>query len=257
MCSDTYFIIPVFLPHYGCPHQCAFCNQTTITGTKHDILSAEKLRLHIRNFIKFAGKKSHEVQIAFYGGNFLGTEESYMKMLLDEAAKFIKNGSVNSIRFSTRPDTIVKQRLDILKDYPVSTIEIGAQSMDDRVLSLSNRGHSARDSQKAVKLIKERNYAAGIQMMVGLPGDDEQTSLASGKAISDLSPDFVRIYPTVVIAGSLLAKWYKQGKYKPLSMEKSILLQAENYLLAKQHHKQTKPIEAAIIKHFKKEGIKK
>ncbi len=231
---DKYFIIPVFLPHYGCPHQCAFCNQKTITGTKHDVLSPEKLRLQINNFLKFKGQKAFEVQIAFYGGNFLGTEESYMKMLLNEAAKFIKNGSVDSIRFSTRPDTIVKHRLDLLKDYPVSTIEIGVQSMNDRVLLLSNRGHTADDSKKAVTLLKERDYLVGLQMMVGLPGDDEPTSLATGDAIADLAPDFVRIYPTVVIAGSPLAKWYKQGTYKPLSIDKSVSVVKKLYLLFKE-----------------------
>lgn len=225
------FIIPVFLPNLGCPHQCTFCNQTSITGVKQNLIPPEKLRFWINEFIKFKGKSRNKVQISFYGGNFLGLEKNYLKTLLNESTKFVESGKVNSIRFSTRPDTIDPERLDILKGYPISTIELGVQSMDDRVLALVKRGHTSLDTVKGVALLKERGYEIGLQMMVGLPGDDQAKSLATGRRIAELSPDFVRIYPTVVLKNSLLAKWYKKGKYVPLSLEPCVTLVKNLYLL--------------------------
>jgi len=227
------FIIPVFLPHAGCPHQCVFCNQTSITGTPRDILSVEKVETQIHEFLKYKRENRGPAQVAFYGGNFLGLEKDDIKGLLNVSIKFVKNNDIDTIRFSTRPDTINPDRLDILKDYPVSTIEIGAQSMDDRVLAEVKRGHLASDTQKAVALLKERRYETGIQMMVGLPGEDEESSLSTGHRIGELAPDFVRIYPAVVLKDSVLAKWYRNDTYRPWSLERSIAQVKKLYLLFK------------------------
>ncbi len=225
------FIIPVFLPNAGCPHQCAFCNQTAITGERQKEISSEKLNSYINEFISHKGPQREKTQISFYGGNFLGLEKDYICLLLDEASKFVKQGSVDSLRFSTRPDTINKDRLDIIKDYPVSTIELGVQSMDDRVLTMSRRGHTAVDTEKAVCLLKERNYEIGIQMMVGLPGDSDTGALATGRRIAGLYPDFVRIYPTLVLDKSPLAVLYRKGEYTPLSLPECVSLVKKLYLL--------------------------
>ncbi len=145
--------------------------------------------------------------MAFYGGNFLGLHKDYIKLLLDETIKFVKNKRVDSIRFSTRPDTIGAEQLDTIKDFPVSTIEIGVQSMDDQVLAMAQRGHTALDTVKAATMLKKWNYEIGMQMMVGLPGDDETKSMFTAKRIASLSPDFIRIYPTVVLASSRLLRF--------------------------------------------------
>ena len=225
------FIVPVFLPHLGCPHQCAFCNQTAITSTKSGENSFENLYRQIEKFLNYSGKKRNPVQIAFYGGNFLGLKNDLIIYLLQEATKFVKKGSVDGIRFSTRPDTIDRKKLDILKQFPVRTIEIGVQSMDDHVLALSKRGHTSLDTERSVRLLKERNYEIGMQMMVGLPGDNASKALSTGRRIADLSPDFVRIYPAVVLEKSLLAQWYKQGEYIPLPLEECITLVKNLYIL--------------------------
>ncbi len=225
------FIIPIFIPHAGCPHQCAFCNQSTITNIKRKIPSPEKLYSLIDTFLKYKGKQRNQVQIAFFGGNFLGLKTQHIESLLHEAGKFVNAGSVDSLRFSTRPDTINNETLDILNPFPVSTIELGVQSMDDHVLSMSKRGHTSADTKNAVRLLKERNYEIGLQMMVGLPGDDETKAQLTGRRLVDMSPDFVRIYPTVVLAGSLLAKWYQKGKYAPIPLEQCISLVKNLYLL--------------------------
>jgi len=225
------FIIPVFLPNIGCPHQCAFCNQRAITSIKQKIPSPERLHKIVNNFLKYKGKDRSLVQIAFFGGNFLGLRSAHIQSLLYETSKFVTAGSVDSLRFSTRPDTISNETLDILTPFPVSTIELGVQSMDDHVLVMSKRGHTSVDTKNAVRLLKKRNYEIGLQMMVGLPGDDETKTQLTGRRLADMSPDFVRIYPTVVLAGSLLAKWYQNEKYIPMSLEQCITLVKKLYLI--------------------------
>ncbi len=231
--KDTPFIIPIFLPHLGCPHHCAFCDQTSITGVAPDTISRETLCLLITEFLEYKKTRGRSVQVSFYGGNFLGLKKDYIGILLDETTKFVKNKKVDSIRFSTRPDTISNKNLDIIKNYPVSTIEIGVQSMDNQVLAMAERGHTASDTEKAAALLKEQNYDVGMQMMVGLPGDDETKTLFTARRIASLSPDFVRIYPTVVLAHSRLAVWYRNGDYRPWSLSRCVSLVKKLYLFFK------------------------
>lgn len=223
------FIIPIFLPQAGCPHQCVFCNQHVITSVKR-IPSAEKLHLLINDFLQYKGKNRNKVQIAFYGGNFLGLKKDYIKLLLCEAAKFVSNGKIDSIRFSTRPDTINNENLDILKEFPVETIELGVQSMDDNVLAVARRKHTSQDTKQAVKLLKRQNYEIGLQMMTGLPDDNENGAFFTCAEIIKLNPDFVRIYPTVVLKNSPLANWYKKGDYAPMPLEQCVTLVKNLYL---------------------------
>ena len=159
--------------------------------------------------------------------------QSLGAVLLAEAAEYVMTGRVNNIRFSTRPDTIDSQRLDWIKDFPVKTIELGVQSMDERVLSDTKRGHSAEDTEKAIQLLKKLNYEVGVQLMVGLPGDTPERSIASAKRIVRLIPHFIRIYPTLVLADSPLAAWYKKGHYVPLSLEEAVRQAKDLYLLFK------------------------
>lgn len=231
--KNTPFIIPIFLPNLGCPHQCAFCNQTSITGVTPDTISTETLCSLINEFLEYKKTQRRSVQVSFYGGNFLGLKKEYIRILLDETTKFVKNKRINSIRFSTRPDTISDKQLDIIKGYPVSTIEIGVQSMDNQVLAMAKRGHTALETEKAAALLKERNYDVGMQMMVGLPGDDETKSLFTAQRIASFSPDFVRIYPTVVLAHSRLAVWYRNGEYTPWSLSRCVALVKNLYLFFK------------------------
>jgi radical SAM superfamily enzyme len=224
------FIIPIFIPHAGCPHQCVFCNQVSITGAKQRIATPAELRIQIHEFLKYKKENRKPVQIAFFGGNFLGLKTEEIKSLLDSAAEFVRDGQVNGIRFSTRPDTINERSLNTIKDYPVSTVELGVQSMDDQVLARAGRGHSASDTVRAVEHLKERHFRIGLQMMVGLPGEDETGALTTTQRIVDLGPDFVRIYPTLVVANSRLAGWYKSGDYTPLSLEKGVNLVKKIYL---------------------------
>jgi len=228
------FIIPVFIPHAGCPHRCAFCNQQSIAGQTR-IPALSDIKAGIEKFLTFRKENRTQTQISFYGGNFLGLPFSLCRELLGLATRFVEDGKVNAIRFSTRPDTITSDRLEMLEDFPVATVELGAQSMDDQVLQAAHRGHSAADTATAVKHLKAAGLEIGLQMMIGLPGDNHHKALISGRRMADLKPDFVRIYPTLVLAKSLLGKWLKEGRYTPLELEEAVDLTARLYLLFKQN----------------------
>jgi histone acetyltransferase (RNA polymerase elongator complex component) len=215
-------VIPIFLPHGGCPHRCIFCDQTAITAEIDGLPSLVDISKRIETFLAHSRFLQRQIQIAFYGGNFLGLAGDVMTRLLDHVAAFVKDGRADSLRFSTRPDTVDPVRLQSLEPYPVSTIELGVQSMDDAVLRLSRRGHTAHDTEVAVDLLKKNRYHVGLQIMVGLPGDSQTGLMATGRRIAALKPDFVRIYPTLVLARSPLAKWYETGRYVPLTLEKAV-----------------------------------
>ena len=194
----------------------------------------DTIRDQIHEFLKFKKENRKPVQIAFFGGNFLGLKLEEIKFWLDLAGAFVSRGLVDGIRFSTRPDTIDAARLDALEGYPVSTVELGVQSMDDRVLARAGRGHNAQDTIRAAKALKKRQLSVGLQMMVGLPGDSEARSLATARKIADLRPECTRIYPTVVVANSRLATLFNNGEYQPLSLETAVTLVKKAYLLFKQ-----------------------
>jgi histone acetyltransferase (RNA polymerase elongator complex component) len=215
-------VVPVFLPHEGCPHRCVFCNQHVITHCAAPLRGPEALRELVERFLSYGGDTRGPVQIAFYGGNFLGLPQERLALMLRTASSFVSSGRAHGLRFSTRPETVNPGALDLVGRYPVTTVEVGAQSMDDRVLAACRRGHSARDTEAAIGLLKRRGYETGVQLMVGLPGEDREHCLATARRIAGLAPDFVRIYPTVVLHGSPLARWYAAGRYQPLSLEESV-----------------------------------
>lgn len=225
------FIVPIFLPHAGCPHRCVFCDQSSITGMPSEPAHQHDIRARIESFLKFKTARHKKIQIAFYGGNFLGMPPAEIERLLALAAEYVETGRVNGIRFSTRPDTIDRKRLDLIKKFPVTTVELGVQSMDDRVLKRTNRGHSVSDTQKAIQNLNRFEYEIGVQLMVGLPGDTPARLVASAQRLARLKPDFVRIYPTLVLAGSPLASWYKKGDYFPLRLEAAVSQTKALYLL--------------------------
>lgn len=222
-----FFIVPVFLPHMGCTQRCVYCDQRIVTGRPTADPTPVEVRRRILEFLSYRKGQRHPSQIAFYGGNFLGLERSNAESLLAEASRFVSDGAVEAIRFSTRPDTISPETLRWIAGYPVTTVEIGTQSMDDQVLSLSRRGHSAADTEAAVSLLKRSGYRVGVQIMIGLPGDSPSACRRTAARVSALRPDFVRIYPTVVLRGSTLARWWRSGAYTPWTLERSIATTAD------------------------------
>jgi histone acetyltransferase (RNA polymerase elongator complex component) len=228
------FIVPIFIPHQGCGHQCIFCNQSAITGRTAKWPSLNKLRSDAKKYIGY-NKHQKPSLMAFYGGNFLGLSEEKINHLLQLADEFIHKGDIQGIRFSTRPDTISEPVLKQLENFSVREIELGVQSMDDRVLNTCRRGHSASDTQNAVRLLKKNQYKVGLQMMIGLPGQSAESAFETAERIAELSPDFVRIYPTVVLNRSALARWFQERKYQPLLLKEAVFQTKNIYLLFKNH----------------------
>jgi histone acetyltransferase (RNA polymerase elongator complex component) len=223
-------IIPLFIPHGGCPHQCVFCNQQVITGEAARIPSSAQIRREVSRFLRYARQRPSFTQISFYGGSFLGLEKQTILELLAAAHPFVENQSVDSLRFSTRPDTISPETLDWIAPFPISTVELGVQSMNDPVLEAVGRGHTAADTVTAAARLKKRGYRLGLQMMVGLPADDTPGAMRTARRMADLKPDFVRIYPTLVLTGSQLARLYRNGGYRPLPLETCIDLVKQLFL---------------------------
>jgi histone acetyltransferase (RNA polymerase elongator complex component) len=228
--TEKPFVIPIFIPHAGCPHRCIFCDQTRTTSRPGSLPTADQLDDTVSRFLSYRKDTDRHTEIAFYGGNFLGLAENRLLYFLEHAARYVASGEADGIRFSTRPDTIDIRRIHLLKRFPVTTAELGVQSMNDQVLAAARRGHTAQDVRQAVALLKETPYRLGLQMMVGLPGDTPQTALATGEAICGLKPDFVRIYPTLVLKGSVLARWYRQKRYTPMPLDETVDLVKTLYI---------------------------
>lgn len=218
-----YFIIPIFVPHLGCPHQCVFCNQRRITGASHSAVTQDLLektiKLYIRTWVK---RERVKTQVAFYGGSFTGLDFNIQESLLSKTHDFIKSGMIDSIRISTRPDYIDSDTVCFLKAHGVETIELGVQSMVDRVLTLSGRGHTSSDVQKAVGIIKRHKLEIGLQIMPGLPGDTQELIMDTVNMVIEMRPDFVRIYPTLVIKDTPLEEFYLRGKFLPMTLDGAV-----------------------------------
>ena len=215
------YVIPVFVPHLGCPNDCIFCNQKSISGQKKNI-TKEEAKKTIESFLKNIKDKDAKKEIAFFGGSFTGIDESVQEELLQVAYEYIEKGQVDSIRISTRPDYINKEILKRLKKYKVKTIELGVQSANDYILGRANRGHTFKDVVKASKLIKWYGFNLGHQMMVGLPESTRNDEINTAKALIKLKPKMVRIYPVLVIKGTKLEKEYNEGIYEPLSVVQAV-----------------------------------
>lgn len=230
------FIVPVFIPHAGCPHRCIFCNQHGTTGEKQSLPTADTVRRSIRRFLAFRRESRGPTEIAFYGGSFLGLPQALIQLLLATAGGFIRKGQADGIRFSTRPDTIDTDRLAWIAPFPVTTIELGVQSMNDRVLALSQRGCTAESASRAMALLKTYPYALGVQMMVGLPGDSPTSARATARQLAAVGPDFARIYPTLVLKNSRLARRHARGGYTPMPLETAVALVADLFAIFARHN---------------------
>lgn len=215
------YIIPIFVPNYGCKNDCTFCNQRKISGQTTDVTAID-VRKTINYYLENFKDDNKYVEVAFFGGSFTGIDEKKQIELLEAANEFIKEKKVNSIRISTRPDYINKQILKRLRKYHVKTIELGVQSSNNYVLDKSKRGHTFDDVIKASKMIRFRRFKLGHQMMVGMPESTEKDEINTAKDLIKLKPKMVRIYPVLVIKGTELAREYAAGEYTPLTVGQAV-----------------------------------
>lgn len=218
-------IIPIFVPHKGCPNDCIFCNQKKISGQIEEMTS-EKIHEIIEEHLATISSAAFK-EIAFYGGSFTAIDREMQEMFLKQAFKYVASGSVTEIRISTRPDKIDQETLEVLSRYKVRTIELGVQSLDDEVLRASCRDHDSSVVYKSAELIKKMGFRLGIQTMTGLPRDTREKCLETAHKVAALSPEIVRIYPVLVIKGTGLERLMNEGSYAPQSLEDAVGLCAE------------------------------
>lgn len=222
--------VALFVPHIGCKQQCSFCNQKTISGAQ-TAPTADDVRRACEIAIESGKTDPASSEIAFFGGSFTAIKRDYMLSLLTAAKPYIDEGFFHGVRISTRPDCVPDEVLEILKASGVTSVELGAQSMSDEVLRLNRRGHTADDVREASKRIKAQGFSLGLQMMTGLFGSSDALDLATGRELAALAPDTMRIYPTVVLENTELAKKMREGVYKPQTLDAAVKLCAELLLL--------------------------
>ena len=214
-------VIPVFVPHLGCPNDCVFCNQRRISGSLSPA-TARDVQAAIEKATAVAPPQGGGRQLAFYGGSFTAIPAAQQEELLGAAQPYLEAGAIDSLRLSTRPDAIDGEVLARLRRYGVETVELGAQSMSDRVLELSGRGHTARDVAEASGMVKAAGFKLILQMMTGLPGSDEESDVETARRIAALRPDGVRVYPTVIVRDTALYDLWRAGKYREHSVEDAV-----------------------------------
>lgn len=218
-------IIPLFIPHAGCPQTCVFCDQRKISGADTPVTPAQVAR-EIEASLPRAGRGC---ELAFYGGSFTAMSPDTQERLLGAAQPYLGPEGVGAIRLSTRPDAVDDQVCRRLRAYHVSTVELGCQSMDDQVLALSRRGHTGQDTVQAVECLRRHGLSVILQMMTGLPGDTGAQSRETAREIIALRPEGVRIYPTVVLRGTELEARMNRGEYTPQGVEEAVALCGELY----------------------------
>lgn len=204
-------IIPVFIPHLGCKKLCAFCNQRDVTGVTEPTL--EDVENAVKSYLSWS-KPRERTEISFYGGTFTALPHEKMMNYIRKGAEFVENGTANALRCSTRPDEIDEERGEILKNNHFETVELGVQSMSEKLLEKMRRGHSAKCVEKAAELLKNAGISAGLQFMTGFPGETEEDVMLSCNSLSVLKPDFIRIYPFVPLKNTPVCNDLEAGKLK-------------------------------------------
>lgn len=221
MKEKSQYIIPIFVPHLGCPNDCTFCNQKSISGQTKKVTKRE-VKETIEEYLKSFKEEDSYKEVAFFGGSFTGIDKEKQEELLEVAYEYVKNKKIDSIRVSTRPDYIDKERLKLLKKYGVKTIELGVQSTNDYILKRCRRGHTFEDVKKASKLIRRYGFELGHQMMIGLPESTKLDEINTARDLRKLKPKIVRLYPVLVIKNTDLEKEYENGEYEPLTVEQAV-----------------------------------
>lgn len=216
-------ILPIFVPHLGCPHDCVFCDQKRISGSPLPASGADvSAALEQARASGLCG-----LELAFYGGSFTAVHPALQQELLSAAGPYLRDGTVRAIRLSTRPDAVDEKALALLLDHGVQTVELGAQSMDDRVLIASGRGHTAADTVRAAGLVKATGLRLILQMMTGLPGSDRDKDIYTARQIAGLRPDGVRIYPTVIVKNTPLEDLWRSGRYREHTVSEAVAVCAD------------------------------
>ena len=238
----------IFIPHLGCPHKCSFCDQSKTTKAHNSVvgdavlsvpterrglrsLQNRDVREILESYAISLKQRKLTAQIGFFGGTFTALDWNYREELLKTANEYLKKHPeiFTGIRCSTRPDYVDEKILTQLKNYGVNAVELGVQSMCEEVLKLNNRKHTSDDVRNSAELIKSFGFELGVQMMTGLLGDTIEKSLYTADELIALKPVTARVYPTVILKGTLLGDLFERGEFETFSLEETVELCAEIY----------------------------
>lgn len=226
-------VSPIFLPHFGCPFRCVYCSQECVAsraqGGARSPDPLRSFRAQLQTLTETAPRHAEPGEVALYGGTFTGLAASTIVAILDTLARCVGEGVFSGVRFSTRPDGLSEAMCDLLRGYPISTVELGVQSFSDTVLRLSERGYDSRKVVEAAERARGEGWGLGIQLMAGLPGDSVARFQETITRTAAMKPDLVRLYPTLVLKGTRLASWHVEGRYSPLSLEEAVDRAARAY----------------------------
>jgi len=213
-------IIPIFIPHAGCPYRCIYCDQRKISG-KLNLTTPEEIKSIIDRNLRTI-PESERIEVAFFGGTFTLLPESLQEKYLQAVYPYVKSKKISGVRMSTHPEAISEKSMRLFKKMGGCLVELGVQSLDKAVLKKANRSMDFKTIKKAADIIKKHKLDLGVQVMLGLPGDTLEKSINSAQRLLELKPKTARIYPAVVLKGTGLGTLFKKGKYRPLSMEDAI-----------------------------------
>lgn len=235
--AQRHYTIPIFIPHLGCPYDCIYCDQKIIAN-RTEAPAAHQIEATIEQYLSTMARDAW-IEVGFFGGSFTAIDMAAQEAYLQQVQPFRNSGRINGIRVSTRPDCIDGSKLDLLARYGVGMIELGVQSMDEGVLTASGRCYGPGDVKASCDLIKDRHFKLGIQLMIGLPGDSYASDMATAEEVIKIRPQAVRIYPTLILAGTKLASMYSKGLYTPLQLEEAVRICKDMFL---QFYRYTIPV---------------
>jgi len=214
-------IYPLFIPNEACPGSCVYCDQSKITGAEN--FDLDQAVRDVQAFIQRNPDRNKE--IAFYAGTFTAMPVQQQEAVLHRIHTLLD--ATSSIRISTHPQFINAEVLARCKIYRVKTIELGIQDFCEVPLKRSGRNYSPEKALAAAQAVREAGFILGVQLIPGLPGSDQYTLSENQRQLLQLRPDLLRLYPLIVISGTVLAKMYHSGEYHALSIPEAVKICAD------------------------------
>jgi len=201
------------------------------------------------------GQTPSKVEVIVMGGTFLAAPQRYKewfismifealnnypdpnpprKWSLEEAQ--LRNETAPyrcvGLTIETRPDWGYEKQADEMLYYGATRVELGVQSIYDDVLKLVNRGHTVKETVESTRILRDAGFKIVYHIMLGLPGSSPDRDIEMIREIfenPDFRPDMLKLYPTEVVEGTVLYKWYLEGRYKPYSDEEAVEVISEMY----------------------------
>jgi len=231
----------------SCPGKCIYCPTYPVTPQSYTPESPAVFRARICNYdtgeqIKLRldvladmGHPTNKVELIVMGGTFLATPVEYQYRFIKEcydALNGIESSSLEEAKrinedakhrctglcIETRPDWCGAAEIERMLQFGTTRVELGVQTLDDTVYDLIKRGHTIADVTQATYLLRQHGLKVYYHMMPGLPGNNPEKDLEQFRLLFDdprFRPDGLKIYPTVVVEGTELEKWFNEGRYKP------------------------------------------